>query len=95
MAAVIPRSHVSVADPLDDSDRCFSETSTVFRDAAMRARAKGLAEEYGKRVVRSHPLGHGGSEALVVFEMTCPNNTLPVLWAEGRHGDWRPLFPRP
>jgi hypothetical protein len=95
MSSIVPRSHVSIADPLDESDRCFSDTSTVFSDEAKRSRARGLAEAYGKRLVSTHPLGHGGSEALVVFEMTCPNNSLPILWAEGSRGDWRPLFSRP
>jgi len=37
-------------------------------------------------------LGYGNSQATVVFEQSCPDNTLPILWAKSR--DWKPLFER-
>lgn len=95
LEALVPRSHVSVVDRLDESDRCFSTESTTFPDSGQRTAARQVATEYGRKLVKTHPLGHDGSEALVVFEMTCPNNSLPILWADGAAGNWTALFPRP
>jgi hypothetical protein len=47
---------------------------------------------YGVNALSEQPLGFGHCEAAVVFESSCPNNTLPILWAASR--DWTPLFPR-
>ena len=44
------------------------------------------------------PLGYKNSQALVCFEHTTPNNTLPILWYEdvvpGTNIMWNALFPR-
>lgn len=44
------------------------------------------------------PLGYKNSQALVCFEHTTPNNTLPILWYEnvipGTDKSWNALFPR-
>ncbi len=84
--------HVHVAEPLDERDRCFSEDSRIFPDAALRDEARSLAFERGERLEPKAPLGFGKSEAAVCFEFQCPNNTLPIVWkaADG----WEPLFPR-
>lgn len=62
-----------------------------------------FAYKYGKRLVscskktKQYPLGYMNSQALIAFDYTCPNNTLPILWADrlcrGK-GKWHPLFPR-
>ena len=95
LAKVVHGIRVSVCDPLNDSDRCFSETSVIFSDQAKRARAKEIVESYGRDVSKRNPLGFGNCQALVVFEHTCPNNSLPILWASGPDDSWHPLFPRP
>ena len=84
--------HVHVADPLGEEDRCFSDNSRVFSDPGSRAAARTLALERGSTLSSRHPLGHEDSESLVVFESRCPNNTLPILWAD--NDTWTPLFPR-
>ena len=86
---------VSICDPLGNSDKCFSERSGILPESAKRVRAKEIVESYGRRVSKQHPLGFGNCQALIVFENTCPNNSLPILWAQGLHNDWRPLFSRP
>ena len=44
------------------------------------------------------PLGYLNSQALVCFEHTTPNNTLPILWYDdyvpGTHKKWHAIFPR-
>lgn len=83
---------VIICDLLDEDDKCFSADSFIFDDATQRENAKKLAYGYGEKLVKDNPLGYGGCEAVVVFENTCPNNTLPILWKEAK--DWTPLFKR-
>lgn len=44
------------------------------------------------------PLGYENSQAMVCFEHTTPNNTLPILWYEelipGLDNKWNAIFPR-
>jgi hypothetical protein len=81
-----------ICDPLGEEDRCFSERSMAFQDPRERAEARGIAESEGKRLQRRQPLGYRGVQATVVFEESCPNSTLPILWDS--KGEWRALFPR-
>lgn len=83
---------IHVAKPLDESDRCFSGDSAIFPDEDERIRARALAVEKGRALVKDHPLGHDDSQAAVVFEGRCPNNSLPILWQSNE--TWVPLFPR-
>lgn len=83
---------VHVCDPLGDSARCFSEQSTAFEDEAAREEARGIAESYGRRLQRKSPLGYKDVQATIVFDESCPNGTLPILW-DVKNG-WRALFPR-
>ena len=83
---------VHICDPLSQADQCFSNVSMVFENEGDRIAARAIASSHGTRLVKNAPLGFGDSQALVVFEANCPNNTLPILWAE--RPDWRPLFRR-
>jgi len=84
--------HVYCSDSLQESDRAFSETSTVFDNEGDRNRANQLAMEWGEKLEKKWPLGHGDSQALIVFFANCPNNTLPIIYKDGT--DWTALFPR-
>lgn len=83
---------VHICDPLNDSASCFSENSAIFHLEEDRNRARDLAYSQGIKLEKKHPLGYGGCEATVVFESTCPNNTLPILWKSSN--SWVPLFSR-
>lgn len=83
---------IHVCDPLDDSARCFSETSYVFAGVIERQKAKDIASTYGLRLQKGTPLGYGNCQAAVVFADSCPNNSLPILW--NRSSNWTPLFER-
>ncbi len=88
---------VRLCDPLPMSAHCFSDTSLTFPDPEQRERAKQIAYRYGLNIVKDmvsdvDPLGYGGCQATLVFEDSCPNNTLPILWAET--GTWDALFKR-
>ena len=83
---------VQVCDMLEKEDRAFSDSSEVFPDERERKEAQALAEEVGTKLVKNNALGYGRCQALVVFDSSCPNNTLPLLWAE--NAEYEPLFPR-
>jgi hypothetical protein len=89
---------VSSVCELDDSFKCFHESSRYFRNCPTsidREYGKQMCTKYGKFVEPRSPLGFGGCELLLGFEHNIPNNTLPIIWSEG-HGDlkWVPAFRR-
>ena len=50
---------------------------------------------------RKHSLGYEDSQFLVAYKYSCPNNTLPIIWAGGnnelkrfKNTNWYPLFER-
>ena len=79
---------------LNGSDQIFGEQSNVFTDASEREFARTTALKYGKLLVKDNPLGYGNLGVSVVFERSCPNDTLPILWAENSGVNWMPLFKR-
>ena len=86
---------VHICDPLDSSIKCFGENSRIFPDEVERLQAMRIAHERGARIVRDNPLGYGDCQTAIVFSDSCPNNNLPILWAESDDPPWRPLFRRP
>ncbi len=57
-------------------------------------------KELGRSVYPRHPLGYGGTGLLVAYYFQCPNNTLPLIWANGENNrvggrayHWNSLFP--
>jgi hypothetical protein len=81
---------IHVGDVLGPEARCFGDKSTVYASLTDREDALQLALPEGERLMAAHPLGRGDCQATVVFETTCPPNSLPILWAESPH--WIPLF---
>ena len=57
--------------------------------------------ELGNRVYSSHPQGFDGCGLLLAYHFQCPNNSLPLIWADGKNNavsdkavyPWNPLFP--
>ncbi|ODS33966.1 MAG: hypothetical protein SCARUB_00939 [Candidatus Scalindua rubra] len=60
----------------------------------------------GDKVCPPHPLGYGDCGLLVAYHFQCPNNNLPIVWADGDNNSfinsegqktggypWIPLFP--
>jgi hypothetical protein len=83
---------VFMAEPLADIARAFDPGNTLFDSEADREEARRLAQRFGERLEKKIPLGYGDDQALVVFEDSIPNNSLPILWSQSR--DFEPLFPR-
>lgn len=54
-------------------------------------------KDYKKGRSKMHPLGFENSQALIGFEHSIPNNTIPILWSDKKRKKgqpWTPLFPR-
>ena len=97
-------------DVLGDKHKpAFAYRHSVFGYPARMKPIKDFAEKYGQLLYPKKPymkgmelyigpLGYGNCQALVTFDHTTPNNSLPILW-EGKwrsdkHERWKPLFPR-
>lgn len=54
--------------------------------------------KYSEGKTMQHPLGFANTQALIGFEHSIPNNTLPIIWADKKRNDngelWVPIFPR-
>jgi hypothetical protein len=81
---------VILGDPLAEEE-LFGENSEAFPDPSDRVFARAVAEKAGVELLRKWPLGYGDLQSNVVFESSCPNNTLPILWSDST---WFPLFRR-
>lgn len=86
------RGDIVVPDLLGDEAMCFSRQAGIFANDQDRELARSIAYERGAELERRYPLGFGDCQAAVVFEQSCPNNSLPILWQKAN--EWRPLFPR-
>ena len=54
----------------------------------------------GQRVYSKYPMGYGRAGLLTTYYYQCPNNSLPIIWADGKNNrvgrdtyPWSPLFP--
>jgi len=83
---------VHICDPLSEDAKVFSEKSTIFVSPNEREEARQVVYEFGAQLVNDVPLGYGDTQTIIVFEHNCPNNSLPILWAESKN--FRPLFRR-
>lgn len=87
----------------------FVRRHSVFGYPPKIKRIRSFAEKYGNLLYPKKtytpgmklyigPLGYANSQALVCFDHTTPNNTLPILWEGKKRLDngtrWIPLFPR-
>ena len=88
------RVEIRYCELLGDTERAFGPGGGRSWSERQRSVAREVALKYGKRVWERHPLGYGDSELSVVFEKSCPNNTLPILWKDSVKPSWRALFRR-
>ncbi len=65
----------------------FDSTCKYFN-----ASEKNTIERYSIKADKKNPRGSGNSGLLVVLAHRCPNNSLPILFAN--HNSWAGLFPR-
>ncbi|MEM8642585.1 MAG: ATP-binding protein [Cyanobacteria bacterium P01_G01_bin.54] len=81
-----------VCDLLTEADKCFSSGRKIFTEESDLVKARQIAHDYGHRLVKNMPLGYKNNQLLVTFYETCPNNSLPILWAD--QVNWKALFSR-
>jgi hypothetical protein len=83
---------VLIIDPLDDNDKCFSNSSKFFSTSIDRKRAEDICARVGGKLEKKHPLGFYNCQSAIVFPINCPNNSLPIFWKKNE--TWTPLFER-
>ena len=80
---------------LDDRHLAFGEASAFWASQSEKERAKTLVVNLGARVDKRNPLGYRDQGLLLTFTRNCPNNSLPILYGNGRGANrWIPLFRR-
>lgn len=85
-----------VSEPLGDESFAFPASTNCWSGEEEAQAARALFRRIGSHLVKSAPLGFDEQALLVVFPQTCPNNSLPLLYANSSNDfQWRPLFPRP
>lgn len=83
---------------LDDSYRCLSPGARILLDAPLHINAATLekvAMSYGALLRPGFPGGWGDNQLLLGFQHNTPDNSLPIMWAEGDASHpWTPAFKR-
>ncbi|MBB4659324.1 phosphoribosyltransferase-like protein [Parvularcula dongshanensis] len=83
---------------LDDSYRCLSPSARILFDAPDHIDATVLRKvtlTYGTYLRPGFPGGWDDNQLLLGFQHNTPNNTLPIMWAEGSATHpWTPAFKR-
>jgi hypothetical protein len=89
---------VAAVVELDDSFKCFSDSSRIYRnEQSQYDKGKGAAicRKYGARLEPNSPLGWRDGQLLLGFCHNTPDNTLPIVWYDEPEGvSWTPLFKR-
>lgn len=86
---------LKVCELIDPSAFAFRDGHGFWKDEEEKAKAKALCRDLGAAVYKRSPLGYGDAGLLIVFPETTPNNSLPILFAQGTgERTWKPLFPR-
>lgn len=83
---------VLIIDVLNESDKCFCTSSTIFANNAERKRAESICKYQGGILEPKAPLGFSDCQSLIAFPLNCPNNTLPIFWKKTEQ--WMPIFER-
>lgn len=83
---------LNVYDRLGEQDQCFSDSSQIFESESERRDAEDIARRYGEKLYPKYPLGFDNGQLLLTYHQSCPNNSLPILWAD--ESEWYPLFKR-
>ena len=81
-----------ILDNLENKEKCFHKSSTIFANNTEREHALRIVEDKGSGLVKNAPLGYKNCQAIIVFSDSCPNDTIPILWAKSQ--TWKPLFIR-
>lgn len=80
--------------------KLLPDSPTLSASDSFTANELSRVERLGQRIYPKHPLGFGGTALLTAYYFQCPNNSLPLIWADGRNNlmsgfpsyPWSPLF---
>ena len=82
---------------LDDSYKSLEPGSRHFENVpagVSQARSRELAEQYGRDLDHTWPLGWDHGQLLLGFHHNVPDNTLPIIWWDEAAPPWRPILRR-
>jgi hypothetical protein len=83
---------------LDDSYLCLSNESRILIGAPPHidpSTLERVAMSYGSLIWPDFPDGFDNNQLLLGFKHNTPDNTLPIMWAEGNASfPWTPVFKR-
>ena len=83
---------------LDATYHCLSNRSRILHDRPPHIEPRILADvalTYGAQLCPGSPGGFDDNQLLLGFHHNTPDNTLPIIWAEGSHVlPWTPAFKR-
>lgn len=85
-----------IHEMLEEKHWAFYNGNGIWDSEVDFSKAKSLVTDLGRRIDKRRPLGFKGQGLLLVFSRNCPNNSLPILYGNGRTIDapWNPIFPR-
>lgn len=64
-------------------------TPTLFEKTLFTLNELKLLETLGNKVYQKHPMGFGKCGLLVAYHFQCPNNNLPIVWANGVNNSYK------
>lgn len=82
---------VCVNEELNSQSNPFSEDSLIYDTSIEKDTAKNIMIKYGSLLWQKFPLGYGGTQGLISFFYSTPNNTFPIFWKS--EGTWKALLP--
>ncbi|MCB5206703.1 phosphoribosyltransferase-like protein [Methylovorus mays] len=88
---------VSCLFELDSTYKAFGNDSRYFKHSPSwfnQNELEQICSSYGRKIYPRSPLGHRSNQLLLGFSHNTPDNTLPVLWAEGHVTPWNPVCVR-
>lgn len=63
-------------------------TPTLFEMDGFTTEEITLIKKLGNKVYAKHPIGFGDCGLLVAYHFQCPNNNLPIIWANGHNNSY-------
>jgi len=91
----IKNADLDVCETINECNYAFPEGLGFWESVEEKDEAKTLVRNLGECVQKKTPLGYAQQGFLLTFSRNCPNNTLPILHANGRgEKTWRAIFPR-
>ena len=88
-------SDLETCEMLDERHYAFGESLGFWDSEFEKEKAKSMVMNLGATVDKRRPLGYRGQGLLLTFTRNCPNNSLPILYGDGKGAArWTPLFAR-